>query len=161
MFGPKDYFSSFFRCRDYVTEQFFNMYNLNMIPVVIGGANYSAIAPPHSFINAADFPKLVAFLSIIFLNFQTVSSSSHLLHFSPKALAHYLKLLDADDAKFNEYFWWRSFYARRFRHHQAICDVCQRLHTDSSHKIYDNMQDWWVNQAQCSSNNIVSQDDMI
>ena len=50
-------FSSFFRCRDYVTEQFFNMYNLNMIPVVIGGANYSAIAPPHSFINAADFPK--------------------------------------------------------------------------------------------------------
>ena len=30
-----------------------------MIPVVLGGANYSAIAPPHSFINAADFPKLV------------------------------------------------------------------------------------------------------
>ena len=23
------------------------------------------------------------------------------------------------------------------------------------------MQDWWVNQAQCSSNNIISQDDMI
>ena len=53
----KGLFFSFFRCRDYVTEQFFNMYNLNMIPVVIGGANYSAIAPPHSFINAADFPK--------------------------------------------------------------------------------------------------------
>ena len=46
-----------FRCRDYVTEQFFNMHNLNMIPVVLGGANYSAIAPPHSFIDAADFPK--------------------------------------------------------------------------------------------------------
>ena len=48
-----------FRCRDYVTEQFFNMHNLNMIPVVLGGANYSAIAPPHSFIDAADFPKYV------------------------------------------------------------------------------------------------------
>lgn len=123
-------------CRDYVTEQFFNMYNLNMIPVVLGGANYSAIAPPHSFINAADFPN-------------------------PKALAHYLKLLDADDAKFNEYFWWRNFYARKFRHHQAICDLCQRLHTDKEHKTYDNMQDWWVNQAKCSSNYIISQDDMI
>eukprot|EP00093_Oithona_nana_P007513 07513.XXX_139120_130865_1 [CDS] Oithona nana genome sequencing. len=123
-------------CRDYVTEQFFNMHNLNMIPVVLGGANYSAIAPPHSFIDAADFPN-------------------------PKALAHYLKLLDADDAKFNEYFWWRDFYARRFRHHQSLCDVCERLHTDKSTKIYDNMQDWWVTQAQCSSNHIISQDDMI
>ena len=81
--------------------------------------------------------------------------------FSPKALAHYLKLLDADDAKFNEYFWWRDFYARRFRHHQSLCDVCERLHTDKSTKIYDNMQEWWVNQAHCSSNHIISQDDMI
>ena len=91
-------------------------------------------------------------------------SSAHVISYifcSPKALAHYLKLLDADDVKFNEYFWWRSFYARRFRHHQAICEVCQKLHTDKEHKIYDNMHDWWVNQAKCSSNHIISQDDMI
>ena len=44
-----------------MTEQFFNMHNLNMIPVVLGGANYSAIAPAHSYINAADFPKLVQY----------------------------------------------------------------------------------------------------
>ena len=36
-----------------------------------------------------------------------------------------------------------------------------RLHTDKEHKTYDNMQDWWVNQAKCSSNYIISQDDMI
>jgi len=124
-------------CRDYVTEQFFNMHKLNMIPVVLGGANYSAIAPPHSFINAADFPN-------------------------PKSLAHYLKLLDADDAKFNEYFWWRDFYARRFRHHQAMCDVCEKLHSpDKETKIYQDMHEWWVTDAGCSSNNIISQDDMI
>ena len=93
-------------------------------------------------------------------NFRAVVLISNILC-SPKALAHYLKLLDADDVKFNEYFWWRSFYARRFRHHQAICEVCQKLHTDKEHKIYDNMQDWWVNQAKCSSNHIISQDDMI
>ena len=58
-------------------------------------------------------------------------------YFSPKSLAHYLKLLDADDAKFNEYFWWRDFYARRFRHHQAMCDVCEKLHSpDKETKIY-------------------------
>ena len=55
-----------FRCRDYVTEQFFNMHNLNMIPVVLGGANYSAIAPPHSFIDAADFPKYVQSFTIYY-----------------------------------------------------------------------------------------------
>ncbi len=93
-------------------------------------------------------------------NFTTYYSFFFLV-FSPKALAHYLKLLDADDAKFNEYFWWRDFYARKFRHHQAICDVCEKLNKDRSTKTYPNMADWWVNQAQCSSKNIVSQDDMI
>ena len=76
-------------------------------------------------------------------------------------MAHYLKLLDADDAKFNEYFWWRDFYIRRFRHHQALCDVCERLHHDKETKVYQDMHEWWVNVAGCSSNNIISQEDMI
>jgi alpha-1,3-fucosyltransferase len=89
-------------CKDYATEKFFALYGgLNMIPVVFGGANYSAIAPPHSYIDAAEFE-------------------------SPRALARYLKLLDSDDARFNEYFWWREFYSRKFRHHQGRrCAQCQ------------------------------------
>ena len=39
--------------------------------------------------------------------------------------------------------------------------IPSRLHIDKEHKTYDNMQDWWVNQAKCSSNYIISQDDMI
>ena len=54
----------------------------------------SAIAPPHSYIDASEFE-------------------------SPAALARYLKLLDSDDARFNEYFWWRDFYERSFKHHQG------------------------------------------
>ena len=113
-------------CKDYATEKFFVTYvGLNMIPVVLGGANYSGIAPPHSYINAAEFE-------------------------SPKALANYLKLLDRDDAKFNEYFWWRDFYQRRFRHHQSLCDVCERLHVDSGKSsTYSDMNDWWVKKADC------------
>ena len=45
------------------------MYNgeLDMVPVVLGGGNYSAIAPPNSYIDASKFQ-------------------------SPKALAHHLKV---------------------------------------------------------------------
>ena len=42
---------------------------LGVVPVVLGGANYSALgAPPHSYVDSADFA-------------------------SPKQLAHFLKLL--------------------------------------------------------------------
>ncbi len=66
-------------CKDYVTETFFSPFNdddaNNVVPVVLGGANYSALgAPPHSYIDSADFK-------------------------GPKQLAHFLKLLDADDAR--------------------------------------------------------------
>ena len=56
-------------CKDFVTEKFFAMFNgnLDMVPVVYGGGNYSAIAPPNSFIDASKFG-------------------------SPKALAHHLKV---------------------------------------------------------------------
>ena len=135
-------------CKDYATEKFFTMYSLKMIPIVLGGANYSHMAPPHSFINAADFK-------------------------SPKALAHHLKILDADDAKFNEYFWWKDFYRRKFHHHQTLCDVCEKLNTDTvpvgppnssgggssprrptpapRTSVYPDMHEWWVGQAECKS----------
>ncbi len=46
-----------------------NQMILGVVPVVLGGANYSALgAPPHSYIDSADFA-------------------------SPKQLAHFLKLL--------------------------------------------------------------------
>ena len=101
-------------------------YDFYLILVVLGGANYSAIAPPHSYIDASEFPD-------------------------PKSLAHFLKIVDADDAKFNEYFWWKDFYRKSFHHHQTICDVCQKLHTSSEAKSYENMKHWWVEQAGCSA----------
>ena len=56
-------------CKDFVTEKFFSMFNgeLDMVPVVLGGGNYSTIAPPNSYIDASKFQ-------------------------SPKALAHHLKV---------------------------------------------------------------------
>ena len=87
----------------------------------------SAIAPPHSFIDASEFE-------------------------SPAALARYLKLLDSDDARFNEYFWWRDFYERSFKHHAALCDVCERLwREEGKASSYADMRQWWVGDAGCRS----------
>ena len=51
-------------CNDYVTEKFFEIMNHDMIPIVYGGANYSQIAPRHSYIDALEFKpeKLAEYL---------------------------------------------------------------------------------------------------
>ena len=56
----------------------------DMVPVVYEGANYSKIAPPHSYINA--------------------------LEYTPQKLAQYLQILHENDTLYNEYFWWKSHY---------------------------------------------------
>ena len=45
-------------CDDYVTEKFFNILDYNVIPVTYSGANFSAIAPPQSYINTLDFASV-------------------------------------------------------------------------------------------------------
>ena len=43
-------------CRDYVSEKVFQrMADSLVIPIVMGGANYSAHLPPHSYINVEEF----------------------------------------------------------------------------------------------------------
>ena len=71
--------------QDYVTEKFFNILAYNVIPVVFNGANMSAIAPPHSYINAEDFSSV-------------------------DQLAEYLLKVGRNDTLFASYFWWRDYY---------------------------------------------------
>eukprot|EP00091_Calanus_sinicus_P007279 TRINITY_DN18262_c0_g1_i1.p1 TRINITY_DN18262_c0_g1~~TRINITY_DN18262_c0_g1_i1.p1 ORF type:complete len:150 (-),score=29.34 TRINITY_DN18262_c0_g1_i1:34-483(-) len=72
-------------CQDYVTEKIFNALRLNTIPIVLGGANYTKILPPGSFINAGNFE-------------------------SPKALAAYLQTVLYNSTLYESYFSWRPFY---------------------------------------------------
>ena len=110
-----------------MTEKFFNILPYNVIPVVFNGANMSAIAPPHSYINAEDFSSV-------------------------EQLAHYLKLVDRNDSLFASYFWWRDYYKPLVREKEGSkegksmfllfqglsswikswCDLCQYLHQDES-----------------------------
>ena len=90
-------------CVDYVTEKFFNILQDNILPVVLGGANYSQIAPPKSYINVKDFKN-------------------------PNHLAHYLNYLIENHTAYEEYFLWKEY----FQVHSntipnAMCQLCESL----------------------------------
>ncbi|CAL4065118.1 unnamed protein product, partial [Meganyctiphanes norvegica] len=101
-------------CRDYVTEKFFRSLGQGVIPVVMGGADYKAIAPPYSYIDALDFP-------------------------SPKHLADYLNKVASSPDLYNKYFEWKSFYRLDIGHPYAplICGLCEKLHQhrSASHNV--------------------------
>ena len=116
-------------CGGYVTEKFFDILQRRIIPVVMGAANYSALAPPHSFIDA--------------------------LQYSPQQLAAYLNLLASDDGLYNEYFWWKPYFKVESRYpimeSRALCHLCQKLHQDRNLSVYDNLRPLWSKDTQCRS----------
>ena len=59
-----------------------NLGEANVIPVVMGGADYTKLAIPGSYINVLDFKSV-------------------------KQLAEYLHYLNRNDTAYNEYFKWR------------------------------------------------------
>ena len=42
-------------CEDYVTEKVWKILQLHVVPIVLGGADYKDILPPHSYIDVRDF----------------------------------------------------------------------------------------------------------
>ncbi|KAB7503106.1 Galactoside 3(4)-L-fucosyltransferase, partial [Armadillidium nasatum] len=101
-----------------------------IIPVVRGSADYSSIAPPHSYINVEDFK-------------------------TPEELANYLIYLDKNDTAYMEYFSWKKDHIlmNRFgwlNHATSFCSLCHKLHSDKREKIYYNLTEWFLREAQCN-----------
>ena len=117
---------------DYVTEKFFTPMNFNVLPVVLGGSDYSKIAPPKSHINTKDFS-------------------------SPKDLAIYLKYLVKNQTAYHEYFSWKSYFkvykTQEEYLSRAMCQLCEKLNSEDdkipNQKIYENINDWWRTKATC------------
>ncbi|KAJ8681957.1 hypothetical protein QAD02_017749 [Eretmocerus hayati] len=103
-------------CEDYVTEKFFNTLKYYVVPVVYGGANYTKIAPPKSFIDAKDFK-------------------------SPQHLALYLQKLTKNFTDYAEYFKWKGHYQIVSPEKRIICDLC-KLANDNKKKTY-NISKWY------------------
>ena len=123
-------------CTDYVTEKFFRIAQLDsVVPVVYGGADYSRIAPPNSYIDARQF--------------------------EPKQLADYLKKLDDNDGLFEEFLQWKDNYdveyGDDFMIQNALCDLCRKLHQEDESKVKTYSQiisDWLQPEKQCKFNTI-------
>ncbi|EDV47679.1 alpha-(1,3)-fucosyltransferase C [Drosophila erecta] len=114
-------------CDDYVTEKLFDALQRTVVPVVFGGADYSRILPPHSYVDAN--------------RFETVEE-----------LARYLNFVAGDPDMYVSYFWWRSHY--RLVPSSPFCDLCARLHAPAfGHKtqFYHNIQSWWFNSCRLES----------
>ena len=67
-----------------------------MIPVVLGGGNYTLDAPDHSVINARDFS-------------------------TPKALAEFLIELGNDEPRYHSYFNWKTRYEEVYGNTLFFC----------------------------------------
>lgn len=102
-------------CAEYISEKFWNILrHYDAIPVVIGAPkeDYERIAPPNSFIYAADFDSM-------------------------EKLAEYLQTVASDPEKFNSYFQWKyegqvrgnHEKQRRIGYSAANCRILEYLQT--------------------------------
>ena len=112
-------------CVDYVTEKYWGgPLELGIVPVVLGGANYSEMAIPGSYINVFDFDSI-------------------------KTLADYLLYLDKNDTAYMEYFVWRKLYkvdgylngATFNKHYPWTCDICAKAQ-NPKRKSYKRISDF-------------------
>ena len=95
---------------------------------MLGGANYTKLAIPGSYINV--------------MNFKTV-----------KELAEYLQYLDRNATAYNEYFAWRKeFIVTNNNIDFSLCDICKSyfLKTQLERKMYKDMAEYWVAMAKCN-----------
>ncbi|XP_019617390.1 PREDICTED: alpha-(1,3)-fucosyltransferase 5-like [Branchiostoma belcheri] len=115
-----------YKCKEYITEKFWrNAIANEVVPVVLGApkADYEKFAPPGSFIHVDDFE-------------------------TPKDLADYLKILDKDIEKYNEYFRWRtqppkSIYPDDYG---GWCNLCRKLQqvNPTERKVYTDLDRWFA-----------------
>lgn len=120
-------------CQDYITEKYWKYLELGLVPVVLGGANYSdpRLAIPGSFIDASRFKSV-------------------------KDLAAYLNYLDKNDTAYNEYFEWKQKY--KIWHpikgdwpfeSYFLCEICKKLHQNLPQKTYRRLSNFWNIQMDC------------
>ena len=132
-------------CDEYVSEKLWSWMSRDVVPVVMGQAEYSAITPPHSIINALDFPE-------------------------PEYLAAYLKNLMANGTEYLSYFWWKEYYginantrvtgniaavpdvgtsSSKLGLQPSYCRLCEMLNDPKEPPKVADMSNWWLKGGHC------------
>ena len=129
-------------CRDYITEKAWYPLTLDVVPIVLGGGNYSKMLPPNSFIDINNFS-------------------------SPRQLADYLHMLDQNDSLYHMYFEWKKKYVvKSFREKSNVmllpdgnesvkhydspwCHLCRHLHSKTKNKVYTHLDRLWSVEKDC------------
>ena len=112
-----------------LAEKFFATLEYPVVPVVLGRMNYSLLIPPSGFINVRDFVNV-------------------------RALAQHLNETRYNQEKYLSYFSWKKDYVWGLNHFfNPFCDLCLRLHLDTTPKVIDDIHSWWFDQA-CESANV-------
>ncbi|XP_037526125.1 alpha-(1,3)-fucosyltransferase C [Rhipicephalus sanguineus] len=115
-------------CRDYVTEKLYLALLYDIIPVTFGGADYQAVAPPGSYIDA--------------LQFRT-----------PKDLADYLKKVAENFGLYKSFFEWKGRYHVEPWVYYTFCELCTKLYSSSfsQRSVYPSIIQWWNQSSHCTA----------
>ena len=111
-------------CTDYVTEKFYGTLEMDIVPIVMGGANYSTIAPPGSYIDVNDFS-------------------------SPEDLAKELKRLSNAKEEYLNFFRWKANTEVLNGYNEMGCNLCKALHESKPTKSYQDLGAWWKGGGNC------------
>lgn len=113
-------------CDDYVTEKFFRALRYDIVPVVLGGADYKVVGPSGSYINAADFR-------------------------SPKQLAEYLHKVSENSTLYRTYFKWKEdgYTVEDKPNHCSLCEKIYSLDFKAK-STYTNITKWWIEKSHCT-----------
>ncbi|KAI5640930.1 glycosyltransferase family 10 (fucosyltransferase) c-term domain-containing protein [Phthorimaea operculella] len=108
---------------DFVSDNVLRAYNNFVIPIVLGGANYTRFLPEGSYINTIDYDDMCSLAQVIY------------------------ELLN-DFERYVEYFKWTNHYTfRRVTedpHTDHLCRICEMLNDENQPtKIHHDFTSWW------------------
>ncbi|GFT46529.1 glycoprotein 3-alpha-L-fucosyltransferase A [Nephila pilipes] len=109
-------------CKDYVTEKFFNIFNYDIIPVVMGAADYSFFAPEDSFIDSSHYPR-------------------------PKMLAEALLKISANETAYIDFLKNKAFFEAYLD--PWMCRLCDKLHSINNSSVVKDVKKWFFEDAEC------------